>query len=137
MNQTKEQKALWGEIGYNEDQGETSYYIQGGLYSLSSELNNSTRNHNILAQAQLDVLNTDFYTSATQGGVGIGYTVNGVAVSGKIGFQSDNVSLAIGGSAGLTAGGEFKIDLDNGIFVMDLSFILGVRIEIDWKGRTE
>ena len=132
-NQNKEQKTLWGEATFVDGPGEVSCYMQAGLYSISSELNNSSKNHHIYAQGQVDILNADFSTSATDGGAGAGFTLNGFSVSGKIGYQSNNVLASIGGTAGLTTGGELKLDIDKGEFVFDVAFLLGVRLEVNWK----
>ena len=132
-NQNKEQKTCWGEATFVDGPGENSCYMQAGLYSISSELNNSPKNHHIYAQGELDILNADFSSSATDGGGGLGFSLNGLSVSGKVGYQSDKALITIGGTAGLATGGEVKFDRDKGEFVFDVAFILGVRVEVNWK----
>ncbi|MBP3562188.1 MAG: RHS domain-containing protein [Treponema sp.] len=132
-NQNKEQKALWGEATFVDGPGENSCHMQAGLYSISSELNNSPKNHHIYGQAQLDILNADFSASATDGGGGTGFSLNALSVSGSIGYQSDSAIIKVGGTAGLATGSEVKFDRDKGEFVFDVAFILGVRVEVNWK----
>ena len=69
---------------------ENSCHKQAGLYSISSELNNSPKNHHIYGQTQLDILNADFSDSATDGGGGTGFSLNALSFSGSIGYQSDS-----------------------------------------------
>jgi len=59
--------------------------MQAGVYCLSSELNDSKMNKNIYGQCQLDVLNADFSTNFSDGGLGSGFSLNGVSISGKLG----------------------------------------------------
>ena len=132
-NQNKEQKTCWGEATFVDGPGENSCYMQAGLYSISSELNNSPKNHHIYAQGELDILNADFSSSATDGGGGLGFFLNGLSVSGKVGYQSDKLLITIGGTAGLATGGELKFDRDKGEAVFDLAFVLGIRVEVNWK----
>ena len=132
-NQNKEQKTLWGEATFVDGPGENSCHMQAGLYSISSELNNSPKNHHIYGQAQLDILNADFSASATDGGGGTGFSLNALSVSGSIGYQSDSAIIKVGGTAGLATGSEVKFDRDKGEFVFDVAFILGVRVEVNWK----
>lgn len=141
INHNKEQKALWGTATFTNGPGENSCSMQAGLYSLSSELNASPSNHGILGQVQLDVLNADFSCSITEGGGGVSFGVNGVSVSGKIGFQTKtterDIKISVGGSAGAQFGGAFQLDIDKGVFVFDIAVIFGGRIEIKWGKRNE
>ena len=140
-NQNKEQKALWGTATFINGPGENSCSMQAGLYSLSTELNDSPNNHGIVGQLQLDILNADFNCSVTDGGGGVAFGVNGASVSGNIGFQTKtnerDIKTTIGGSAGAQFGGEFHLDIDKGIFVLDIAVIFGGRIEINWGKRNE
>jgi hypothetical protein len=140
-NQNKEQKALWGEATFVDGPGENSCYMQAGLYSITSELNNSLKNHHIYGQAQLDILNADFSCNVTDGGGGVSFGVNGASVSGKIGFQTQtsnrDIKITLGGSAGAQFGGGFQLDFDKGTFVFDVAVIFGGRIEINWGKRDE
>lgn len=140
-NQNKEQKALWGKLSFVDGLGENSCYIQAGLYSLSSELNNSPRNKHLYAQGQLDILNADFSCNVADRGGGVSFGVNGASVSGKIGFKTQtsnrDIKISIGGSAGAQIGGEFQLDLDKGSFVFDVAVIFGGRVEINWGKRNE
>ena len=140
-NQNKEQKALWGTATFIDGPGENSCSMQAGLYSLSTELNDSPNNHGIVGQLQLDILNADFNCSVTDGGGGVAFGVNGASVSGNIGFQTKtnerDIKTTIGGSAGAQFGGEFHLDIDKGIFVLDIAVIFGGRIEINWGKRNE
>ena len=140
-NQNKEQKALWGTATFIDGSGENSCYMQAGLYSLSTELNDSPSNHSILGQVQLDLLNADFSCSITDGGGGVSFGVNGASISGKIGFQTKtserDIKISVGGSAGAQFGGAFQLDIDKGVFVFDIAVIFGGRIEINWGKRNE
>ena len=140
-NQNKEQNALWGTATFINGPGENSCSMQAGLYSLSTELNDSPNNHGIVGQLQLDILNADFNCSVTDGGGGVAFGVNGASVSGNIGFQTKtnerDIKTTIGGSAGAQFGGEFHLDIDKGIFVLDIAVIFGGRIEINWGKRNE
>ena len=140
-NQNKEQKALWGTATFTDGPGENSCSMQAGLYSLSTELNDSPSNHGILGQVQLDLLNVDFSCSITDGGGGVSFGVNGASVSGKIGFQTKtserDIKISLGGSAGAQFGGAFQLDIDKGVFVFDIAVIFGGRIEINWGKRDE
>lgn len=140
-NQNKEQKAIWGEATFIDGPGEYSCNMQAGLYSLSSELNDSPKNNHIYAQGQLDILNADFSCSVTDGGGGVSFGVNGASVSGKVGFQTKtskrDIRITLGGSAGAQFGGAFQLDFDKGIFVFDVAVIFGGRIEANWGKRDE
>ena len=140
-NQNKEQKAVWGEATFTDGQGENSCYMQAGLYSLSTELNDSPQNNHIYAQGQLDVLTADFSCGVSDGGGGVSFSANGATVSGKIGFQAKtlerDIRITLGGSAGAQIGGAFQLDLEKGSFVFDIAFIFGGRIEINWGKRDE
>ena len=135
-NQNKEQKALWGTAEFIEEDGETSSSIQGGFYRLSSELNDSPNNHGIVGQLQLDILNAELDCSITEGGGKVSFGLNGLSVSGNIGFQfktnERNVKISLGGSAGAQIGGEVQVDASKGVFVFDVSVIFGGRIELNW-----
>ena len=141
QNQNKEQKALWGEATFVDAPGENSCDMQVGLYSLSSELNDSEKNHHIYAQGQVDILNADFSASATDGGAGFSFGVNTASISGKIGFQTKkddrDIKLTIGGGLGIQAGGAFELDFQKGKFVLDAAFIFRGRIEASWGKRDE
>jgi len=140
-NQNKEQKAVWGEATFTDGKGENSCYMRAGLYSLSSELNDSKKNNHIYAQGQLDLLNADFASGVSDGGGGVSFSVNGAAVSGKIGFQTKtserDIKITLGGSAGAQIGGAFKLDFKEGSFIFDIAFIFGGRIEANWGKRDE
>jgi len=140
-NQDKEQKALWGTAIFTDGPGENSCSMQAGLYSLSTELNDSPSNHGILGKVQLDLLNADFSCSVTDGGGGVAFGVNGASVSGEIGFQTKtterDIKISVGGSAGAQFGGAFQLDIDKGVFVFDIAVIFGGRIEINWGKRDE
>ena len=120
INQNKEQKAAWGEAIFVDGNGENSCYLQAGVYSLSTEMNDSPKNHNLYAQAQLDLLNADFGCEISDGGGGVSFGVNVVAVSGKFGVQMKiagrNIKITLGGSAGVQAGGALQVDVKKRCF---------------------
>ena len=141
INQNKEQKAAWGEAIFVDGNGENSYYLQAGVYSLSTEMNDSPKNHNLYAQAQLDLLNADFGCEISDGGGGVSFGVNVVAVSGKFGVQMKiagrNIKITLGGSAGVQAGGALQVDVKKGVFRFDIGVIFGGRIEATWGKKDE
>ena len=138
QNQNKVQKAWWGEASSVEKQGEVSLEAEVGVYSVSSELNES---YPIIGKAQIDLLSANFNTSFTDGGLGLGVGINAVSISGEVGFQKmtneRDIKVSISGSLGLQAGGEFELDFQKGSFIFDLAFIFGGRIEIYWGEKNE
>ena len=134
-NQNKEQKVLWAEATFVDGPGEDSSFMQIGGYSVSTELNNSSMNKHLYAQGQADFMNANIIASATNGGCGVGFTVNGASISGKIGFQTNvngyYIRGCIGGSLGVTAGIEGQLDFSKGV-VFDFGAIFKPRIEVYW-----
>ncbi len=106
-----------------------------GVLSVRSELNDKN-NTLFLSQGQFDLLNASFNFSTSHRGIGTGFSVNVVSVSGKIGiqfpFRGRKVQVLIGGAVGLTAGMEIKADAASGI-VLDIGAILKPRVEINWE----
>ncbi|MCI6478910.1 MAG: RHS repeat-associated core domain-containing protein [Spirochaetia bacterium] len=133
--QDKESKMLWSEATFIERKGENSADMLVGVLSVSSELNDKN-NTPFPSQGQFDLITASFNFSATDGGMGAGFSVNIVSVSGKIGiqfpFRGREVQVLIGGAAGLTTGMEIKVDTTSGI-VLDVGAILKPRIEINWE----
>ena len=131
-NQNKEEKAAWFKGTLVDAPGINSIDLEGGIYSLSTELNDSSI---IYGQGQLDLLIANMNISVTDGG-GVGFEVSAVSVSGKIGFQFPlfgyNIQTNIGGSAGIIAGFEGKFDLESGV-VVDFGALIKPRIEINWR----
>ena len=132
-NQNKEEKAAWFKGTSVDAPGINSIDLEGGIYSLSTELNDSSI---IYGQGQLDLLTANMNISVTDGGGGVGFEVSAVSVSGKIGFQFSlfgyNIQTNIGGSAGIIAGFEGKFDLESGV-VVDFGALIKPRIEINWR----
>ena len=62
---------MWGgEVTSVEKKGEVSFEAEAGVYSVSSELNESSP---IIGKAQIDVLTSEFNVSVTDGGIGAGF----------------------------------------------------------------
>lgn len=84
----------------------------------------------------MDILNAELDCSLTEGGGKVSFGLNGLSVSGNIGFQfktnERNVKISLGGSAGAQIGGEVQVDTSKGVFVFDVSVIFGGRIELNW-----
>ena len=135
FNQDKESKMLWSEATFVDNKGENSADMAVGVLSVSSELNDKN-NTLFLSQGQFDLLNASFNFSTTDRGIGTGFSVNVVSVSGKIGiqfpFRGRKVQVLIGGAVGFTAGMEIKADAASGI-VLDIGAILKPRVEINWE----
>lgn len=72
----------------------------------------------------------------TDSGLGMSASASLISVSGNIGGKIKEkgyeISATIGGSVGLNTGFEFQLDYSRGI-VLDVAFIFGARIEINWR----
>ena len=127
-NQNKEEKFVWLKVDAVDKHGDSNCNMQMGLLRLSSELNDSPKNHNIKGQVQIDAVNMDMSVGRNQFGV----SLNLASVSGKIGGSFKGVDWSVSGSAGLSTGVEVKFDPKSG-FIFDVGFILKPRFELDWS----
>ena len=67
---------------------------------------------------------------STKDGIDVGVQVNGLSASGAVGFQGQDWDCSIGGSVGWQFGMEIAFQKNH--FVIDVAFIFGGRIEVNF-----
>ncbi|MCL2400761.1 MAG: hypothetical protein FWC91_13575 [Defluviitaleaceae bacterium] len=88
----------------------------------------------VFVGGDFNILTGSLDVGITDDGVGFGFNISAISLSGRIGTQFDvgdrNISASIGGSVGVQKGGEVVLTRES--FVLDVAIIFGGRIEVNW-----